>query len=223
MDDLLSEKEQIEAIRSWWQENGKMVVAGLVLGIGALVMWNQWKQATLDSAVEASALFQTLGEAVDAGKVETAESTATELYAEHASSSYAAQGRLAMARLYMGQGRDEDAANSLRDLLALDGNDELKDVARYRLAKIMLYQDKAQEVIDLLLGQTNETFAGRYAELRGDAYVALGSAGQAADAYSQALQGAPEQQLVDRALVQMKINNLAQAVAPVKNETEEVE
>lgn len=207
----LSEKEQIEAIRSWWQENGKMIVAGLVLGIGGLVVWNQWQQGKIDAAVEASALFQDLGEAVDAGKVDKAESAAAELYAEYGASSYAAQARLAMARLYMGQGRDEDAAKSLRDLLALDGSAELQDIARIRLGKILLYQGKAQEVIDMLLDQTNEAFAARYAELRGDAYVALASPGQAADAYAEALQEPAEQQTVDRVLIQMKINDLAQA------------
>ncbi len=223
MDDLLSEKEQIEAIRSWWQDNGKMIVAGLILGIGALVVWNQWKQGKIDAAEGASAAFQTMGEAVDAGRLDAAEAAAAELYDKYGSSSYAVQGRLAMARLYMAQGRDADAENSLRDLLALDGYDELKDIARLRLGKILLYQGKPQEVIDMLLGQANAVYASRYAELRGDAYVALDSPTQAADSYQLALQESPEAQTIDRVLVQMKINDLAQASPPAPVETEVTE
>ena len=34
MDELLSEKEQVEKLRQWWKENGPFVIGGLVLGVG---------------------------------------------------------------------------------------------------------------------------------------------------------------------------------------------
>ena len=226
----LSEKEQVEALRTWWQENGKMVIAGIVIGVGSLVIWNQWKQSKIETAEAASAVFQTMGEAVDAGKLEKAEEAAQALYAEYADTDYAAQGRLAMARAYINQGRDEDAAQSLRDLLALSGHEELKNIARLRLARIYLYQGKAQDVIDLLLDQGSEAFAASYAELLGDAYVALGSRGQAADAYARALSVVGDAPTINRPLVQMKLNDLAQAqvveaepLVPAENDAAEAE
>ena len=219
----LSEKEQVEALRNWWQDNGKMVIAGIVIGVGSLVMWNQWKDAKIETAVEASAVFQTMGEAVDAGKLEKAEVAATQLFADFEGTDYAAQGRLAMARAYMNQGRNEDAAQSLRDLLALSGHDELQNIARLRLARIYLYQGKAQDVIDLLLDQGGDAFAASYAEVLGDAYVVLGSRAQAADAYQRALSSAGDVPTINRALVQMKLNDLAQAQAIEPAAAESVE
>jgi predicted negative regulator of RcsB-dependent stress response len=207
----LSEKEQVEALRSWWQDNGKMVIAGIVIGVGSLVMWNQWKQARIETAEGASAVFQLVGEAVDAGKLDKAEEAAQQLYADYGDTDYAAQGRLAMARAYMNQGRDEDAAQSLRDLLALSDHEELQNIARLRLARIYLYQGKAQDVIDLLLDEGGEAYAASYAEVMGDAYVVLGSRTQAADAYARALSQAGDVPTINRALVQMKLNDLAQA------------
>lgn len=202
-----------------------MVIAGIVIGVGSLVMWNQWKQAKIDTAEGASAVFQTMGEAVDEGKLEKAEEAATQLYAEYADTDYAAQGRLAMARAYMNQGRDEDAAQSLRDLLALSGYTELQNIARLRLARIYLYQGKAQDVIDLLLDEGGEAYGASYAEVMGDAYVALGSRAQAADAYAKALSLAGDVPTINRALVQMKLNDLAQAqsVEPAPAESEATE
>ena len=121
----------------------------------------------------------------------------------------------AMSRLYMDKNRDQDAADALNELLAMRGNGALKHVGRVRLARILLYQDKAQEVIDLLADRDDEAFSGLYAELRGDAYAALGDTEAAGDAYRAAL--ADTSQTVNRGLVQMKLVDLpvAQPMAAV--------
>ena len=36
MNDYATEEQQVEAIKSWWQENGKAVVLGAVIGLGGL-------------------------------------------------------------------------------------------------------------------------------------------------------------------------------------------
>jgi hypothetical protein len=94
------------------------------------------------------------------------------------------------------------------------GNGELKHVGRLRLARILLYQDKAQDVIDLLADQDNAAFNGLYAEMRGDAYAALGLVAEAGDAYGIAM--ADTTQAVNRALVQMKLLDLPEVVAAVE-------
>jgi predicted negative regulator of RcsB-dependent stress response len=33
----LSEKEQLEIMRTWWQENGRYVIGGIVLGTALLL------------------------------------------------------------------------------------------------------------------------------------------------------------------------------------------
>ena len=37
-----SEREQIEAMKKWWAQNGKAIITGLVLGLAALIGWQQW-------------------------------------------------------------------------------------------------------------------------------------------------------------------------------------
>ena len=79
-----------------------------------------------------------------------------------------------MAKLYMEKGRDQDAADTLNTLVTTRANSELKMVGRLRLAKVFLYQEKHQEMIELLAGFDDTSFAARYDELLGDAYAALG-------------------------------------------------
>ena len=37
MDDLQSEKEQIEEMKAWWAEYGRYVIAGVVIAVGLLL------------------------------------------------------------------------------------------------------------------------------------------------------------------------------------------
>ncbi len=206
MDDLQSEKEQIEEMRAWWGEYGRYVIAGVVIAVGLLFGFNQYKSSKLDAEIAASVLFESLAEDVDSGDLDDAELVADELASNYANTSYAAQSKLAMARLYMDKNRDQDAVDVLLELLALRSNTELKHVGRLRLARVYLYQDKAQDVIDLLADQDSVAFAALYAEVRGDALAALGRIGEAADAYRTAL--ADTSQTVDRRIVQMKLTDL---------------
>lgn len=206
MDDLQSEKEQIEEMKAWWVEYRLYIISGVVIAVAGLVGFNHLQSTKLAAQIEASVLFEELAEHVFAGDLEDAEAVADDLASSYANTPYAAQSRLAMSRLYMDKNRDQDAADALNELLAMRGNRVLKHVARTRLARVYLYQDKAQEVIDLLADRDDESFAGLYAELRGDAYAALGQIEQAGEAYRSAL--ADQSQTVNRGIVQMKLVDL---------------
>lgn len=206
MDDLQSEKEQIEELRAWWSEYGLYVVIGLVIAVAGIFGWNQYKSSRLAAQVAASELYETLTVHVDNGDLDDAVKVAEELANDYANTAYAAQSKLAMARLYMDKNRDQDAAAALSDLVSMRGNRELKLLGRLRLARVLLYQEKPQEVVDLLASQDDEAFRGLYAEVLGDAYARLGRVDEAAESYQTALADAT--QTVNRGLVQMKLNDL---------------
>ncbi|MDX1515665.1 MAG: tetratricopeptide repeat protein [Woeseiaceae bacterium] len=208
MDDLLSEKEQLERMRTWWSDYGNYVIAGIVLGAAILFGINHYQTTQRDAELAASALYDRLTDEIVDGSVETAEAIAGEIDADYGDSAYATQAKLAMARLYMDQNRDEDAADALRDLLAADAPGPFTHIARIRLAKIYLYQDKAEEVVELLQGQASEAFAARYAESLGDAYVALGRFAEAREAYERALDEPPQGATVDQSFVRLKLIDL---------------
>ena len=210
MDDLLSEKEQIDKMRAWWSDYGWYVIGGIVLGAAILFGINYYQSQSVTEEVAASALYDELTLQVTGGNAEAAEATAAELDSDYGNSSYAAQSKLAMARLYMDKNRDQDAAEALNGLLAMDGFEHLKHVARVRLAKILIYQGKPEEVLSLLEGQENAAFAARYAEERGDALVALDRYDEARAAYQAALEEA--QPTVDQGLIQLKLMDLPDEV-----------
>ena len=203
-----SEKEQIEEIRAWWTENGRYVIAGVLLGVGAIVGWNQWQSNIESTQINASNLYEEVMTSVGNENLEAAEAAAHDLYMNYEDTVYPNQARLAMAHLYMNLGRDQDAADTLRDVLASGQNEELQMVARMRLAQVLLYQDKPAEVIELLADRLDGGFAARYNEVLGDAYAAEGRYDEAAAAYQAALAASRNLRTIDNNLILLKLNDL---------------
>ena len=219
MDDLLSEKEQIEKMRTWWSDYGLYVIGGVVLGAAILFGINYYQTQKVETEIAASVHYDEVAEHVVNGDLDAAEASAAKLDSEFGNSTYAAQSKLAMSRLYMDRNRDEDAAQALRELLETSGFENLKHIARVRLAKILLYQGKPEDVLSLLEGQGNAAFAARYAEELGDAYVALGRYEEARASYQAALGEA--QPTVDQGLIQLKLMDLpAAAATPGEDDSE---
>lgn len=212
MDDLQSEKEQIEEMRAWWSEYGKFIIAGIVIAIAGLVGVNQYNATQLATQLEASERFETLARHIDNGDLDGAEFVADDLVANYTDTVYAAQSKLALARLYMDQNRDQDAAETLQQLLAMKAENNLQHIGRLRLASILLYQEKPQEVVDLLQGFDAPAFAALANETLGDAYAALGDSKNAADAYNRALADPSPTPTIDSSLVQMKLIDLPEVI-----------
>jgi len=204
----LSEKEQLEEMRAWWSENGRFVIAGVVLGVAIIVGWNQWRSSIETAQIEASTLFEEIMVAVGGGDSEAAEFAAENLFVNYEQTVYPDQARLALARLYMDKGRDQDAVDILSELIVAGDESEIQLVGRLRLAKVKLYQNKPDEVVELLKDRSESAFAARYSEVLGDAYAAQGNFAEAQTAYLAALSENPALQTIDNNLVQLKLNDL---------------
>ena len=73
MDDLLSEKEQLEQFRSWWKEYGAYVIGGIVIGGGILFGINYYQSTKLQAQYAASNAYEELVQHVVDGNIEEAE------------------------------------------------------------------------------------------------------------------------------------------------------
>jgi len=204
----LSEKEQLEEMRAWWSENGRYVITGVVLGVAIIFGWNQWRSSIQTSRIEASNLFEEVMFAVGDGDTDMAEAAAGNIFDNYEQTVYPDQTRLAMARLYMDKGRDQDAADVLRELIVVGDENEIQLVGRLRLAKVLLYQNKPDDVVELLKDRGESGFSARYSEVLGDAYAAQGNFAEAQTAYLAALTENQTMRTVDNTLVQLKLNDL---------------
>ncbi len=206
MDDL-SDKEQLERIREWWRENGWYVFGGIGLGIMLLVGWNQygaWQERRL---ADSAALYQGLYDAALQDNVGNAESLLNRLRDEYARSAYTDQGGLMLARMYFRLGDPQRAATELRQVMESTRDREMALIARLRLARVLAYLEEYNEALTLARVSEPGNMAARFSELRGDLHTALGEYDAARGAYMQALVE-PGAELLDRTLLQLKLNDL---------------
>ncbi|MET0009686.1 MAG: tetratricopeptide repeat protein [Candidatus Thiodiazotropha sp. 6PLUC4] len=201
-----TEEEQVEAIKRWWKENGTSVIAGLVIGLGGVFGWQTWGNYQDRVGGEASVAFSQLVSAVQRGDNESAAKQAELLKQNFDGSSYALFAGLSEARLLMEAG-DSAAAKSKLELVIKESKvSALTQMAQLNLARILLDEgdlDAAEQQTAIETGG----FAGEFAVLRGDIAHAKGDLVAAAAAYTEAM----TKDISDRALLQMKLDDLAVA------------
>ncbi len=184
-----TEEEQIDAVKKWWKENGRSVIAGLVIGISAVLGWNGWQSYKTGQARAASDIFQQLLEASDQGQSESVLKLVQKINESYASTPYASYSNLFLVREKVNAGDLEAAQTALTKVVESPGDETIKHIALLRLLQLMLAQgdyDVALETISKVnLGQSG-AFEAQYQEMKGDIYVALKRDSEARIAYRRA-------------------------------------
>jgi len=217
VDDLLSEKEQLEQIREWWREYGWYLAGGVALGAAILFGMRQFDTYRQTQAESAAAVYQELRLAINDDADAEAVSLLEQLREEYPSSPYTDQAGMLMVIMHLQNQSTRQAIEALRYTLESASDEHLAMIARTRLARLMVSAGRYDEALTLLEGVEAGSFAARFSEIRGDIYYAQGDPDSARTAYSQAL-NSEQSDLVDRGLIQMKLDDLAAPVASVVEE-----
>jgi len=202
-----SEHEQVEALRRWWQKNGRTVLIALVLVLVAVFGWKTWQQQKAATSAAAAAEYDALLNAVNAGADEAGE-IGRAIIAQYPDTPYAALSNLLLAATAV-EREDLDAADAhLRWVMDNADTAELQTVARIRLARVELSRGNADAALKLVENLDDTGMGGYLAETKGDIHVVRGDEDKARDAYQQAREqyaGVPSK----GPLVTMKLDDLA--------------
>ena len=216
MDEFLSEKEQLEQIREWWRENGWYLIGGLALGVLILFGWNRFNSYEDAQGEAASELFVELRQAIEDDAPGDARGLLAQLRENYPGSPYTDQAGLVVAVIRMDAGQMSGASDELRYVMEETSDPELSLIARLRLARVLAQQEEYDEALATLDVESGG-FSGRYSEVLGDIHVELGDLVSARAAYTAALI-TEESNLVDRNLVQMKLEELSSLNAATTEE-----
>lgn len=219
MEEYLSEKEQWEAVKAWLRENGLWIVAGVAVGASALGGY-RWYQEHVDGVgAQASAKYTQVLDAFGHDDRTQAFVLLGELERDYSSSPYVDQGKLMAARIYVDSGDLDKAATELQTVMEHTKDSELALLARLRLARVQIAQNKADAALATVNGMKAGAFEPRYHEVLGDAYYAKGDKANALKEYLKAkvgdFGGSPDGQALD-----LKISDLsAENPPPVAQQT----
>ena len=185
-----TEEQQVEALKDWWKQNGLAVIGGAVLGISALIGWRGWNWHQEKQAIEASDIFSVVQEAANKNDVSALQEQTKTLRNNYASTPYASLAVLHQAKNQTEQGDIAAAEEGLRWVLKNSKQDTVQNVARLRLARLLLADNKVDQAQVMVSGGMSDAYASLENEIRGDIFVAKGEIEQAKEAYDQAMQTA---------------------------------
>jgi predicted negative regulator of RcsB-dependent stress response len=206
----LQEQEQIDTLKAWWKDNGTYItvlILVLVVGVGS---WRglQYYQST--QANDAATLFQQFAEQLDSKDAKRVNDAAAALTDKYASTLYAAKAALAAAQVNQDSKNLPQAKTQLTWVIEHAKESGLKDVARLRLAAILLDEKNYADATKQLEAEHPASFDALYADLKGDVFAAQGKTEEARTAYKLAFDKLGEKSNY-RGLVEMKLDGLGVA------------
>ena len=202
-----SEAEQLEQAKSWLKANAIWIIAGIAIGAGGLAGW-RWYQDRRDTQAEAaSARYEELVDAFSRRDNVRGTTLLEELNREYAWTPYASLGTLIAARVQVEANELDKAAAGLKSVMDNAKDDELKMVARLRLARVQSALGKNDEALATLKIDDPGEFAPRLADTRGDVLLAKGDRDGALREYL-AARTAENDGRVDIELLDLKIRDL---------------
>lgn len=207
----LEEQEQLASLKAFWSQYGNLVTWVLIAGLGSYAAYNYWNFHQRSQASEASGLYETLQQSVQAKDNAKVQRIAGDIESKFGGSSYAPMSALVAAKSAF-DANDNKLAKTQLQWAAEHGNDEIKAVARLRLAAVQLDDKAYDEAIKTLGGEFPTQFAAEVADRKGDVLVAQNKLAEARGAYQAAL-AAMEAKAPGRQLVQLKLDAIGGAVA----------
>lgn len=202
------EQEKIDRLKAWWAANGNIILLSLAILVASVAgnrLWHHYKSQQAEQAADLYAVLQQqLDKGGEAAKIRDAALLLTEGFA---SSGYASRAALISAQASFKAGDTPAAKTMLQWVLDKSEEMELKDLARLRLAGILLDEQQFEQALSLLNAKHGLSFTGLYADLRGDVFVASGNVKEARAAYQQALDRLGGQSSYQN-IVQMKMDAL---------------
>ena len=206
----LEEQEQVAELKAWWKQHGNLIVSVILAAAVAFAGWQGWRWYSANQSAQAAAVFDALAKAAQAGDAKAMRDSAGTLIESYPRALYASMGALVAARFYFDRGDLKSAKAQLEWVIERAPSEDFRDIARLRLASILLDEKAPDEALKLLEAKHGAAYESQYAALRGDALLAKSQPAEARAAYQLALDkaGKEQSQSAFRESVRMRLEAL---------------
>ena len=204
----LEEQEQMASLKAWWNDHGSKVMMVVIVVALAVAGWRGWDWYQRNQSLQAGAVYEQLAKGVAAGDAKAVRDAAGTLLESYPGSLYASMGALASARFLFDRNDLKAAKLQLQWVVDRSKSEEFRDIARLRLAGVLMDEKAYDEALKLVEAKHADAFAAQYAVLKGDLLVAKNQAAEAKAAYKVALEKAGKKSGGFRDSVQMRLDAL---------------
>ena len=203
----LDEQERLDELKAWWKRWGNLVTIGLAVVIAAGAGWRYWQNRTVTQSLEAAAVYERLTQSLAANDAKGAREAGAMLIDQYKGTAYAPRAALLLAKLNVGTKELKSAQTQLEWAAANSKEPAVKDLARLRLAGVLLDQKQYDAALKTLSVTHSDAFAPRFDDLKGDVLLAQGKPDEARAAY-QAAFGKIAEDNPYRNIVELKLDAL---------------
>ena len=205
----LDEQEQLDDIKHFWKKYGNLITGVLTAVLLVVASWYGYQAWKNNQSAQAGALFAEVERSVQSGDAERMTRSLEEMKSRFASTVYAQQAGLLIAKTQYDKG-NLDAAKAALTWLAQNASDEgYKSIARLRLASILIESKSYDQALETLSSGIVKDFQALAADRRGDIFSLQGKKAEAKLAYETAYKGL-EEGAQYRRLVEVKLNALGE-------------
>lgn len=208
MSEYLTEQEQIELFKSWIKQYSLVIIAGVCIAILVITGWRYWQQRQEKILNHASAIYDEMLTLRAQNNQSATIVQAKKLFEHYANTVYGSVAALMLSREAIVAKKYNEAEKYLQWVIDHSKVGALRQIARMRLARVLIAEQKPQDALTMLEKINQPGFEGLINEVKGDAYLALKQDTKAREAYQIALNNLPNAEVV-RPLLQMKYDNLA--------------
>ena len=202
------EQEQLAALKAWWQRYGNLLVSVLTIALLALAAWNGWQWYQQSQSVQAAALYENLQKAARANDAKAARDSAGAILEQFPRTAYAPLAALVAAKVNFHGGDLKTAQAQLQWVIDNSRSEELKAVARLRLAAVLLDQGIFEEALKVIDVKPAAGFESLYGSMRGDVFLTQKRIQEAKAAYQGALSKVDKRDRALRDHIQLKLDSL---------------
>jgi predicted negative regulator of RcsB-dependent stress response len=203
----LEEQEQIDALKAWWKHNGSTVILAFAIFVAAVAGVQGWRHYQSNQAVKASMMYEVLQSVAKSGDAKKTRDAAGQIMEQHPGTPYAARAALIAAHANYDSGDVQSAKAQLLWVTEHAKENEVRDIARLRLAGLLLDEKDYAQALKQVETQPNPAFAALFADMKGDILAVQGKQSEARGAYQIALDKIGEKSPY-RQMIKMKMENL---------------
>ena len=204
----LEEQEQVEELKAWWKQHGGFIATVLLAVAVGFAGWQAWRWYQVHQAANASVLYDTVTKAAQANDAKALRDASGTLVESYPRTLYASMGALVAARYYFDRNDLKNAKVQLQWVMEHSPSDDFRDLARLRLATVLLDEKAYDEALKLLEAKPAAAYEAQYAALRGDILVAKNQAAEAKAAYKLALEKSDKKDGAFQESVRMRLEAL---------------
>lgn len=192
MEEYYNADDQAQAVKAWLKKYGVSIIIGLILGIALFYAVQIFKNKQAAASQKAAEAYIVLLNATAIANNPQVTDIANDIVKNYPKTPYASMAQFFAAQVAVNAAQYDKADSQLQWVIDHSSVASFRQIARIRLARVLLQQQKISDAETVLKKVDDKTYMPLIETLTGDIYLTQKQYDKAKSAYESALKGASQ-------------------------------